>query len=132
MSTYNLFRGRERPELLCAAPEDAPVPAFITGPPWEFVGTVDDSSVSSMTFNHEAADVSVRFNGFYLFQLINASDLRLFVRGESEKDGAGETQARHGHSRRAIPSARDRSRVTMGGGFDTLRTPGSGPLTASL
>ena len=29
MRTYNLFRRRDRAELICAVPEDRPVPAFI-------------------------------------------------------------------------------------------------------
>ena len=31
MRTYNLFRRKDRAELICAVPEDTPVPAFIRG-----------------------------------------------------------------------------------------------------
>jgi hypothetical protein len=27
--TYNLFRNRQRPQLVCAVPEDRPVPGFV-------------------------------------------------------------------------------------------------------
>ena len=105
MRTYNLFRRKDRAELICAVPEDTPVPAFIRGPPWELAGGVDDTGINSLTFNHEAAEVSVRYNGFYLFQLINASDLQLFI-----KSGNSKTTVR-GACRREIPLARDRCRA---------------------
>jgi len=94
MRTYNLFRRRDRAELICAVPEDTPVPAFIRGPPWELVGGVDDTGISSLTFNHEAAEVSVRYNGFYLFQLINASDLQLLVKSAAQKRTVGRAYGR--------------------------------------
>ena len=97
MSTYNLFRGRDRPELICAVPEDKPVPTFIRGPSWELVGGVDDTSVSSIAFNHEAAEASARYNGFYLFQLTNASDLQLFATRERAKDDTGGAEVRPEH-----------------------------------
>ena len=78
MCHYNLFRHADRSELICAVPEVRPVPAFITGPPWSFVGRVRDYPGSS-GFDHQAAAVSAHYNGFYLFQLINASDLRAWI-----------------------------------------------------
>ena len=80
MRTYNLFRRADRDELICAVPEDRPVPSFITGPPWDFVGRVNESAIGSLSFNHEAAEASVQWNGFYLFQLVNASNLHLRAR----------------------------------------------------
>jgi hypothetical protein len=80
MRTYNLFRRVDRDELICAVPEDRPVPSFITGPPWEFVGRVNESVIGPLSFNHEAAEASVQWNGFYLFQLINVADLHLKAR----------------------------------------------------
>jgi hypothetical protein len=85
LCNYNLFRHADRAGLICAVPEVRPVPAFITGPPWEFVGCVRDVGCvkgyanGSPGFNHGAAEESVHFNGFYLFQLLNASDLKLWV-----------------------------------------------------
>ena len=73
MCNYNLFRHADRAELLCAVPEVRPVPAFITGPPWSFAGRVRDCANGSSGFDHRAAEESVHFNGFYLFQLLNAS-----------------------------------------------------------
>jgi hypothetical protein len=70
MRTYNLFRRKRRAELVCAVPEDRPVPAFITGALWEFGGKLEDADRDPLAFNHEAAGASVRVNGFYLFQMI--------------------------------------------------------------
>ncbi len=80
MRDYNLFCRADRDELVCAVPEDRPVPSFITGPKWDFVGRVKENVIGSLSFNHEAAEASVHWNGFYLFQLINASDLHLKAR----------------------------------------------------
>jgi hypothetical protein len=77
MRNYNLFCRADRDELVCAVPEDRPVPSFITGPTWDFIGRLKESVIGSLSFNHEAAEASVQLNGFYLFQLINASDLQL-------------------------------------------------------
>ena len=79
MCNYNLFCHAERAELICTVPEVRPVPAFITGPSWEFVGCVRDYASGSQGFDHGEAEESVHLNGFYLFQLINTSDLRLWV-----------------------------------------------------
>ena len=35
---YNLFRHKLTPDLLCAVPEDCPVPRFIEGSAWRFAG----------------------------------------------------------------------------------------------
>jgi hypothetical protein len=115
MRTYNLFRRRDRAELICAVPEDTPVPAFIRAP-WELAGGVDDTGISSLTFNHEAAEASVRYNGFYLFQLINASDLQLFVRRGSANSAASAAQVRGEDCRREIPLARVHSSRLVGSG----------------
>jgi hypothetical protein len=79
MCNYNLFRHADRMELICAVPEVQPVPAFISGPPWSFAGRVKDYADGSSGFDHQSAEVSVNYNGFYLFQLINASDLKAWV-----------------------------------------------------
>jgi hypothetical protein len=33
---YNLFKNREFPEIVCAVPEDCPVPGFIGPKQWAF------------------------------------------------------------------------------------------------
>jgi hypothetical protein len=76
MTIYNLFRNVERPELLCAVPEDRPVPAFTRGPQWEYGRRIDTLEADRLRFNRQAADASVRYNGFYLFQVILTPDLR--------------------------------------------------------
>ncbi len=77
MQTYNLFRRKNQEELACAVPVDRPLPTFLTDTLWEFGGTTEDKPFCSWVFNREAADASVRYNGFYLFQLIRASDVQL-------------------------------------------------------
>ena len=75
MCNYNLFRRVDRAELICAVPEVWPVPAFIAAPGWEFVGPVRDCTRGSPRFNHREAEEGIHFNGFYLFQVLNAPDL---------------------------------------------------------
>lgn len=70
MRPYNLFRRKGRAELACAIPEDRPVPAFITGARWEFGGRVDATTCGRCSFNRDTAEAGIRYNGFYLFQLV--------------------------------------------------------------
>jgi len=67
--TYNLFRNRQRPELLCAVPEDRPVPGFIGPGGWRFERALRPSDMSPAGFEERPAQAGVRFNGFYLFQI---------------------------------------------------------------
>jgi hypothetical protein len=94
MTNYNLFNRADRAELICAVPEHRPVPDFIRGQPWNFVGRVKDSAIGSLRSDHDAAATSVRYNGFYLFQLINASDLQLCVDQAGVKGAVNEVTAR--------------------------------------
>jgi hypothetical protein len=66
---YNLFRNKRHSDILCAVPEDRCVPDFITGKAWSFDSKVTDRAQQPPGFDPEAAQVAVRFNGFYLFQL---------------------------------------------------------------
>src|SRR4051812_16451731 len=43
---FNLFRHKEMSDLCCAVPEDRPVPPFIRGKRWEFVGAVGGRSAA--------------------------------------------------------------------------------------
>lgn len=90
MCHYNLFRHADRTELICAVPEVRPVPAFISGPPWSFAGRVKDYASGSSGFDHQSAEVSVHYNGFYLFQLINASDLKAWVDQDRRQQSNGD------------------------------------------
>jgi len=67
--TYNLFRNRPRPELLCAVPEDRPIPSFLDPGGWRFEQTLRPLDRSPAGFEERAARAGVRFNGFYLFQI---------------------------------------------------------------
>jgi hypothetical protein len=64
---YNLFRNKQRPEILCAVPEDRPLPSFIGSEQWMYEGSLRHQEVRPSGFNDRAAKVGVRFNGFYLF-----------------------------------------------------------------
>ncbi len=67
--TYNLFRNRQRPELLCAVPEHRPVPNFLIREDWTFEWPLRVAEPAPAGFEDRAATVGVRFNGFYLFQV---------------------------------------------------------------
>jgi hypothetical protein len=87
MRTYNLFRRKRRAELVCAVPEDRPVPVFITGALWEFGGKLENADRDRFAFNHEAAEASVRVNGFYLFQMIKPLAVSFPVQQRSRSRG---------------------------------------------
>jgi hypothetical protein len=74
--TYNLFRNRQRPELLCAVPEHCPVPSFLAPKDWTFERPLHAAEPAPAGFEDRAATVGVRFNGFYLFQ-VTASPSRM-------------------------------------------------------
>src|SRR3954464_46563 len=65
---FNLFRHKLKPDLICAVPEDYPVPGFIEGSTWAFAGKVSEPITIPLGFKSKAAEAGVRFNGFYLFQ----------------------------------------------------------------
>ena len=67
--TYNLFGNRQRPDLLCAVPEDRPVPGFLVPGDWRFERALRPLDLNPPGFEERAAQAGVRFNGFYLFQL---------------------------------------------------------------
>jgi hypothetical protein len=69
---YNLLRNKQRPELVCAVPEDYPVPSFVSDEEWLFDRPLRSSDPPPPGFHARAASAGVRFNGFYLFYLIKA------------------------------------------------------------
>jgi hypothetical protein len=70
--TYNLFRNRHRPDLICAVPEDRPVPGFVDRDEWGVERSLRPLDISPRGFEERAAQAGVRFNGFYLFQITDA------------------------------------------------------------
>ena len=64
---YNLFRNREFPDIVCAVPEDCPVPEFIRPEQWAFDHPLRSEEPRPPGFHARAAKSAVRFNGFYLF-----------------------------------------------------------------
>ena len=65
---YNLFRNNQRSKLICAVPEEYPVPSFISGEAWSFEGVLHAQDRAPSGYNDKAARAGVRYNGFYLFQ----------------------------------------------------------------
>jgi hypothetical protein len=65
---FNLFRHKLKQDLLCAVPEDYPVPSFLDGSTWAFAGKVSEPTTIPPGFNSKAAEAGMRFSGFYLFQ----------------------------------------------------------------
>jgi hypothetical protein len=84
---YNLFRNKRHPAIICAVPEDRTVPGFITGKAWSFGGKVADRAQQPPGFDQAAAQVAVRFNGFYLFQLTGAKIVDM-ITGDERKPAA--------------------------------------------
>ncbi|WP_262272881.1 hypothetical protein [Microvirga yunnanensis] len=70
---YNLFRNKCLPEIVCAVPEDHPVPQFIDSEHWAFEQSLRSPEASPPGFDSLAARTGVRFNGFYLFYAFAAT-----------------------------------------------------------
>jgi hypothetical protein len=105
MRTYNLFRRKGQADLVCAIPEDWPVPAFIDATSWDFGGKLEASDAGSSAFNREAADASVRFIGFYLFQVTKALQLGRPVEQAPDKGSFLEAPGCRGAPRRETTQA---------------------------
>src|SRR3954467_6961723 len=87
---FNLFRHKLKPDLICAVPEDYPVPSFIEGSTWAFAGKVSEPITIPLGFKSKAAEAGVRFNGFYLFQASPIErDTIIVERKSKEPWGAG-------------------------------------------
>lgn len=59
-----------RQEILCAVPEDRPVPGFLKAQAWDFGGKLDRPRAILRGFDEHAAEIGVHLNGFYLFQIV--------------------------------------------------------------
>jgi len=68
--TYNLFRHRRDPAILCAVPNDKPVPAFISGGAWLFERVIQAGGEPVDSFEPALAEIAGNMNGFYLFLAI--------------------------------------------------------------
>ncbi|WP_245239756.1 hypothetical protein [Methylobacterium variabile] len=71
--TYNLFRRREEPDLICAVPNDFPVPAFVSGEAWTYAGSISAPSEAPAGFSAEAAEHGAEICGFHLFHVLPAA-----------------------------------------------------------
>ena len=47
---FNLFRHKLKPDLVCAVPEDYPVPGFIDGTTWAFAGKISEPTTIPLGF----------------------------------------------------------------------------------
>ena len=72
MRSYNLFCSKASEGIICAVPEDCAVPGFVTEQGWAFGGKLEGPDGRSFGFDGRAAETAVRFNGFYLFQAVDA------------------------------------------------------------
>ncbi|GEO18408.1 hypothetical protein MAE02_61040 [Microvirga aerophila] len=72
---YNLFRNKCLPDIMCAVPEDRPVPSFIDAERWAYEHPLRSLEASPPGFHASAARTGVRFNGFYLFYAFAASPM---------------------------------------------------------
>jgi PAS domain-containing protein len=66
---YNLFRNKQRPEIICAVPEDRLIPSFVGPTEWTYEGSLRPQDARPSGFHDKAASAGVRFNGFHLFQV---------------------------------------------------------------
>ncbi len=66
--TYNLFRNKLRPNIMCVVPEYSPVPTFVTAEDWTFDQALRPSDETPPGFCNQAAQTGMRFNSYYLFQ----------------------------------------------------------------
>ena len=65
---FNLFRHKLTPDLLCAVPQDYPVPGFLDASTWGFAGAVGEAAYALALLNWNAAMSCVRLCFFYQFQ----------------------------------------------------------------
>jgi hypothetical protein len=70
VSSHNLFRRKDTPDLYCVVPESRPVPQFIKTPAWEFAGTMDHARPMP-GYRLRAARVAFQYQGFYAFEGFN-------------------------------------------------------------
>ncbi|WP_288587233.1 hypothetical protein [uncultured Methylobacterium sp.] len=70
--TFNLFRRRAEPDLVCTVPNDFPVPAFLASGAWSYAGSLCAVSPPPPGFRTEMAEHGAETCGFHLFQQLPA------------------------------------------------------------
>jgi hypothetical protein len=65
--TYNVFRHGDDPAILCAVPNDKPVPTFVVGPAWSFETAIQVEERMTEGFRAKLAMTASDLNGFYVF-----------------------------------------------------------------
>jgi hypothetical protein len=64
--TYNIFRHGDDPAILCAVPNDKPVPSFVVGPAWSFERAIPVEEELTEGFRPKLARAASNLNGFYV------------------------------------------------------------------
>lgn len=72
LDAYNVFRRREKPALRCAVRQDRPLPDFVRGDAWDYVGTVNGTGPMPAGFRPKAAREAASTPGYYVFHALNA------------------------------------------------------------
>jgi hypothetical protein len=84
--TYNLFRHRRDPAILCAVPNDKPVPAFISRSAWSFERVIRAGGEPVDSFEPALAEIAGNLNGFYLFLALGRAFDKPFLSVISVRD----------------------------------------------
>jgi hypothetical protein len=82
---FNLFRHKLTSDLICAVPEDYPVPGFLNASTWTFTGKASEPTTIPRGFRSKAAETGVRLSGFYLFQTSPIDHDRITVASRTEQ-----------------------------------------------
>jgi hypothetical protein len=126
VSEYSLFHRADLPDIICAVPKKLSPPAFIKNAPWLLGGIVEDSTLARSSFDHRAAESSVRYNGFYLFQL------RVPLSRLSDQFGVEEGAVTDNrHARRDVEDELDRELEQTFPASDPLKITRSAPPRGS-
>ncbi|ACL57550.1 hypothetical protein [Methylobacterium nodulans] len=72
LDAYSVFCRKHKPGVRCAVLQDWPVPDFVRGDAWDYVGTIYTTDPLPLGFKPKAAREGMERNGYYLFQVLNA------------------------------------------------------------
>lgn len=67
LTTYLIFECRFARHVFCAIPRGDPIPDFLIGASWRFLGTLGKRGFKVPGFRPTQAQAAVRRDGFYLF-----------------------------------------------------------------
>ena len=67
LTTYLIFKCRFARDVFCAIPRGDPIPDFLIGAGWRFLGTLGKRGLKTPGFKPAQAQAAVRSDGYYLF-----------------------------------------------------------------